>query len=122
MQKGNLGVERCETALDILYVANEPIELDYERVVAATVKIGDPVRELLKAEPPARDNVYVVLNALAACASLVILGTGKDAAEAFGFFNLALAQSLEGQSEGAQDIIDRMNAKEASKQNDRPEG
>lgn len=63
------------------------------RVTTFAARLMREVKEELNQLPHSRDNVYVVLNALAAVAATVITGTEDTAAQRF--FSDALQQQLD---------------------------
>ena len=68
-----------------------PEAVDRRRAEQLTAGIMGPVLTALASRPPSRENVFVVLNALAVAAATVILGTDEEARE---FFDRALAQNI----------------------------
>ncbi len=65
--------------------------LDRERVEALSLALFAPVRQELQAPVPDRDNVFVVLNALAFVVGTVLAGTDARAME---FFNDVVAETI----------------------------
>lgn len=69
------------------------MSLDQDVVNALASKVFEAVRDQLDTPPHSADNVWTVLNALAAAAAIVICGTGNDP-RARHFFRVSFEQQI----------------------------